>query len=229
MVALREWVRVPTDWIDAGGLKHLSWTHGEGSDNIAALMALTVIAHHAEEGTGIARLTYGEMCDITGISRAKISAGLDILDKHNLVTRNFCGRSTYHMTAYKKEGGWGKLPARGLYSFGRISVFGDFKLRHQVELNALKLYYLFVRRRDNKTNMANISYEKIHEYSGIDRQKIKHGLSFLAALGLVHVEHVPSEQSNYGISNAYRLAHLYPYTHMGTRGRGMTAQDFAGE
>lgn len=228
-MALREWVRVPTDWIDEGGLKRLLWIQGEGSDNVAALMSLTVIAHHADENTGLARITYEEMCGFTGLSRAKMSGGLGVLERHNVITRNVAGRSTYLLTRYKREGGWGKLPAKGLYSCGIIAAFEEFTLRRSAELNALKLYYLFVQRRDNKTNMANISYEKIHEYIGVDRNKIKQGLSLLAALGLVHIEHVPSEQSKYGISNAYRLAHLSPFTHMGTRGRGMTAQDFAGE
>jgi hypothetical protein len=48
----------------------------------------------------------------------------------------------------------------------------------------------------------------------------------LAAQGLVHVEHVPSMTSDYGISNGYRLAFIDSNVHMGTRGRGMDAADF---
>ena len=41
------------------------------------------------------------------------------------------------------------------------------------ELHALKLYYLFARRRSNETNMAHLSYDKIEEYAGIERHRIK--------------------------------------------------------
>jgi len=48
----------------------------------------------------------------------------------------------------------------------------------------------------------------------------------MAGPGLIHIEHVPSTQSNFGISNAYRLAHLEPHRHMGTIGRGLDPEDF---
>jgi hypothetical protein len=74
--------------------------------------------------------------------------------------------------------------------------------------------------------MANISFDKIEEYTSIERQSIKPATSLLAALSLVYVEHIPSLRNEYGIANAYRLAGLDPYAHMGTRGRGMEAVDF---
>ena len=40
-----------------------------------------------------------------------------------------------------------------------------------------------------------------------------------AAFGLVYVEQAPSEISEYGTSNAYRLAYIDSYVHRGTRGR----------
>jgi hypothetical protein len=92
------------------------------------------------------------------------------------------------------------------------------------ELHALKLYYLFARRRSNETNMAHLSYDKIEEYTGIERARIRKAISFLAAIGLVHVEHVPSRLNERGIANAYRLPFLDPYVHLGTRGRN---PDFA--
>lgn len=69
-------------------------------------------------------------------------------------------------------------------------------------------------------------YETISEYSGIERARIRSAASFLAALGLVHIERLPSEINSHGVSNGYRLAHLEPYVHMGTKGRGMDALDF---
>ena len=37
------------------------------------------------------------------------------------------------------------------------------------------------------------------------RDRIKTGISLLAANGMIHVEHVPSRQSEYGVANAYWL------------------------
>jgi predicted transcriptional regulator len=221
-MALREWVRLPTDWIiQEGGLRQLRWTKENGSDNVAALMSLAVIAHHAEDDSGSSKLTYDTMCMATGLSRAKVSGGLTVLEKLNIVSRNTPGRSTYRLINYRTQGGWGKLPASGLYRGNQIEAFEVFHLRKAVELNALKLYFLFVAARNSATNLARIGYDKIHDHTGVAPNKIRHSLSLLAAVGLVFVEHVPSKQSEFGISNAYRLAHVDSYKHMGTTGRGM--------
>jgi hypothetical protein len=120
-----------------------------------------------------------------------------------------------------------KLLAKGLYRGGRIPTFEQFHLRRPSELNALKLYFLFVAVRNNETNMAHIGYEKIEEYTRVGHNNIRTALSLLAALGLVHIEHTPSTESPFGISNAYRLAHLDTFNHMGTRGRSMGGSELA--
>jgi DNA-binding transcriptional ArsR family regulator len=219
-MAMRDWVRVPSMWIEDGGLKELQWTNakGSGSDNIAALMALAPIAHNADQD-GLAKCTYDELSLATGLSRAKVSAGLSVLAALGLIEREPSGRSTFQLANYQVGGGWSKLPARRMYGSGRIIAFEHFHLRTMTELHALKLYYLFARRRSSQTNMAHLSYDKIEDYSGIDRARIRRAISFLAAIGLVHVEHLPSSLNERGTSNAYRLAFLDPYVHLGTRGR----------
>jgi len=80
LMANSSWMRLPSRWIDHHGLTQLAWHHGGGgSDNTAALMALTVIAHENRQRTGIARVTYDRICNLTGLSRAKLANGLDIL------------------------------------------------------------------------------------------------------------------------------------------------------
>jgi RIO-like serine/threonine protein kinase len=107
-----------------------------------------------------------------------------------------------------------------MYAGGRILAFDEFKLRKVVELDALKLFFLFVERRDKRTNLANIGYEKIHQYTGIKRERIKSAISFLASLSLVYVEQLPSQTNSFGISNAYRIVGIDSFNHRGTRGRG---------
>jgi hypothetical protein len=224
-MAMKAWVRFPSGWIADGGLKQFRWEKEKGANGVAALMALMVIGHHADEA-GIAALTYDKLSLATHLSRTKISAGLDVLEDVKLISREGLGRSRYEIADYTSKP-WGKLPAKGLYAHGGVAAFGDFHLRRRTELDALKLYFLTVGRRNNETNIANMSYDTITEYSGIERTRIKSAASFLAALGLLHVEHLPSVISNYGVSNGYRLAYLEPYIHMGTKGRGMDALDFA--
>lgn len=225
-MALPDWVRLPSAWIEANGLQQLRWGgEGKGSDNTAALMALAVIAHHANGESGIARLTYDALCGATGLSRAKLSNGLDVLESIGVVERMPEGRSSYKLANFDPKTGWAKLPAKRLYSSGRFQAFDHFHLRSATELNALKLYFLFASRRGRDTNMANISFDKIEAFTGVDRPRIKAATSLLASLALVYIEHVPSKTSEYGVANAYRLAGLDTYTHMGTRGRGMESAD----
>jgi hypothetical protein len=116
-----------------------------------------------------------------------------------------------------------------MYASERISAFDDFKLRRRVELDALKLFFLFIAMRDRKTNMAIIGYGKILEYSGIERQRIKPAISFLASLSLVYVEQIPSQTNEHGISNAYRVVGIDTTNHMGTKGRARDAIDYGSE
>lgn len=214
------WMRLPSAWINTHGLTRLSWSHGGGgSDNTAALMALTVIAHEVDGETGIARVTYDQICNLTGLSRAKLSNGLDILKKIGVINHESQEtRSTYSLSGYA-NGSWGKFPVKSMYSSGRIIAFDEFRLRRVVELDALKLFFLFVARRDQRTNLASIGYEKIEEYAAVKRVRIKSAISFLASLSLVYVEHLPSQTNSYGTSNAYRIVGIDPRINMGTRGR----------
>jgi hypothetical protein len=186
-------------------------------------MALAVIAHHADGETGRSRLTYDELCAATGLSRAKLAGGLNVLENLDVIRRALLGRSTFQLTSYDPRAYWCKLPARRLYSAGRVTAFTDFTLRSAAELHALKLYFLFAARRGNDTNMAHLSYDGIEDYSGVERHRIKAALSLLAAINLVHVEHVPSMYNERGVANAYRLTFLDSRVHSGTRGRRMEA------
>jgi len=215
------WMRLPSGWIERGGLAQLSWHYkGKGSDNTAALMALTAIAHGANEDTGVARVTYDQLCEVTGLSRAKLSNGLEVLKNIKVVESGAPKpRSTYGLSDYDPLRGWAKFPVKSMYASGRILAFDEFRLRKVVELDALKLFFLFVTRRDQRTNFANIGYDKIHEYSGVKRDRIKSAISFLASLSLIYVEQIPSQINTYGISNAYRIAGIDPFNHRGTRSR----------
>ncbi len=142
MAGASEWVRLPSNWINEGGLTSLPWRNGgEGADHIAALMALTVIAHAADSETGMARVTYDDFCDATGLSRAKVSSGLDTLVGIKVIEREpGDARSIYKLSNYNLSGGWAKLPFKSMYSSDTIAAFSEFRLRRVAELDALKLF-----------------------------------------------------------------------------------------
>lgn len=223
-----EWVALPTAWIEAGGLKRFKWKTA-GGHRVAALMVLMVIAHHADQEDGVARVTYDAMSEATGLSRVVVSAALTLLIKKGMIRRpEGGGRSALQLVEFdRKVAGWGKLPFRGLYSGRTIPAFAAFRLRSIAELDALKIYLLFVARRNNQTNYVNITYDGIEERTGIARERIRSALTLLAAGNLVHIDHVKSTTNDWGLANAYRLVHLDPYRHMGTTGRSSEAIDFA--
>lgn len=223
------WVRLPSTWIKERGLVTFSWQHGgTGADQIAALMVLTVIAHNADQITGRARITYDDFCEHTQLSRAKVSKGLTRLEQQRLIKRpEDAGPSIVQLADFTPDRGWAKFPAKSMYSGDqRIRAFAEFRLRKVVELDALKLLFLMAERRDNKTNLANISYPKIEEYTGIPNVRIKTAISYLASHSLLYVEHIPRMNTEYGVANAYRIAGVEPFSHMGTRGRTFDASDF---
>jgi DNA-binding transcriptional ArsR family regulator len=220
MTELRDWARLPSRWIENGGLKNFKWRRdGKGSANVAALMMLAVIAHHADQ-SGAATLTYDDLSDrLGGLSRAKISAGLKVLEAQQIIERAPKGRSIIKLTNYDVSPGWCKLPAKALYRDQKLTALSSFKLRSPTELHALMLYLLFATRRNAQINMALISYDKIIEYTGLNRAHIAAAISLLINSHLVHVHQVPSERQDGRSAHGYRLTHLDGYIHMGTRGR----------
>lgn len=211
-------VKLPSTWINGGGLRAFVW-NPEGANNLAALMVLIIIAQHMDSDDGVSRLTFTELSDMASIGREKVARALDLLAERRLVERWADGRSTYQVLNYDPAEGWAKLPAKGLYHNGVVSAFQDFRLRRRTELDALKLYLLFAARRSNDTNLAKIGYDKIDEYTGVSRARIRSALSVLGVQGLIHIERFDSTMSDSGVANAYRLSHLDSYRHMGTIGR----------
>ncbi len=222
-----QWVALPTAWIEADGLKRFKWTKN-GGRKTAALMVLMVVAHHADRDEGVARLTYDAMVAATGLSRATISVALKLLEKRGLIERpDDRGRSAIALVDFDRTvRGWGKLPVKGLYSGSAFAPFAHFTLRSITELDALKIYLLFVARRNNATNQVNLTYDGIEERSGVSRERIRAALSLLAGAALVHIDHVKSTTSEHGMANAYRLTHVDPHRHLGTTGRSTEASDF---
>jgi hypothetical protein len=222
MAARSQFVRLPSRWIIASGLKGFTWASGAGAEqnaaHIVALMVLILIAHDADQTTGVAKITYDQMVERSSSSRAMVSVGLKILLAQGLITKEGQGRSSLALVGFEPLNGWAKLPAKRLYDKDVVTAFTRFKLRVRTELDALKLYLLLLAFRENETNLARISYAKISEYTGIATRHITAAGSFLNGLPLIYTEWSRSTESDHGISNAYRIVGIDPYVHRGTRG-----------
>lgn len=222
---MRKWVELPSAWIEEGGLSRFKWRAETGASETAALMVLMAIAHRADLTDGLARTTYDELTTATGISRTKVSDGLDVLEARKLVVREADGRSTYQLTNYGEGHVWAALPAKPLYDrSGEMPMFDDFYLRKAAELDALKIYLTLAARRDTSQNVTRITYDQIASYAGIHLRKIKKALGVLNINGLVTVESYERMDGLPGASHGYRLAHLFPRLHAGTTGRATRGQ-----
>ncbi len=225
MKEMRNWVKLPSGWIEQGGLRAFQWGREGGSAQSASLMVLLAIAHRAADKTGVAHLTYDELQWATHLSRTKVAEGLDVLEQRDLILRKVEGRSTVQLSGYDPTAGWAMLPARKLYSGDGIMAFADFHLRKKAELDALKAYLAFAARRDRNENRAFITHEQLHDYAGIPDGRIKSAISLLVVNHLVVVEQV-ERTGGVGVSHSYRLNHLAPTRHLGTTGRaGMPTVD----
>lgn len=227
---MKEWVKMPSKWLCLGDqqpLTKMRWQGDKKSDYVAALMLYIAMLHHVnDEATrelpdiGCCKLTYDALTDLTNLSRAKVAAGLNVLYELKAISNISSGKaSIYKIHNYPEvgEGGWAKLPAKGLYSidYKQIRAFKNIKLRSKIELNALKIYLLLAVFRDNKSNTTRIGYTRLSELSGVRRNDIKAALSLLITLDLIKVDGEETNINEYSTVNIYRLCHLEEYKHKG--------------
>lgn len=231
---MKEWSRMPSYWLrdqDHLPLASMKWIGNKKADQIAALMIYIILVHHANDEitnnkpeTGLCSLTYTELSEISGLSRAKISGGIAILIQFGVIAQIGKGRNNiYRIENYVARSGWAKLPARGLYSKSqeKIHAFHKFNLRSKNELSAMKIYLLIVALRNNSTNYAQVGYDRISEYTGIHRNEIKSAISLLINLGLLQVDSGNSDINQFSTVNMYRLCYLEAYKHRGTTTRAL--------
>jgi hypothetical protein len=229
---MKQWIKIPTKWVidtDKAILKKMKWVGINKAHNTAALMVYIAIAHsindipaRGRENIGEAILSYTELVDITSLSRALVVGAINVLINENLITKSTSGKvNRYAIVGYEEMYGWGKLPAKKLYGSGleKITAFKNFHLRKKVELDAMKIYFLALALRNNQTNYAQMTYEKITEYTGIHRNDISSATSFLVASELIRINQIESKNNENQFINIYRLVGLDSYNHVGTKGK----------
>ena len=229
---MKEWVKMPSKkYMDTelSPLKSMTWSGAQKSGYIASLMIYMVLVHHVNEEDsvlngpkGTVTLSYEKLCELTGISRTKVSEGLKVLQGCQMIRVKLRGRNNeYEVIGYIELSRWAKLPAKGLYDkkLSTLVAFKSFKLRSKIELNALKIYLVLVAFRDEKTNYSRLSYENISKYACVQRNDIRGALSLLVTMNFIQVDSEPTEINEYSTSNVYRLCFLEVYRHRGTQAK----------
>lgn len=227
MARKSSWKLCPTIKINNGLLKQFHWNEGGRAKHLAALMCWVIIAHEADED-GIARVTYDHFQETTGLGRTSISDGLKVLLNFKIIERR-AKLAHYLLTDFAQpkddaaeqmieshKRPWGKLPVKRLYSGQKVRIFYAMTRRQKAELDALKLFFLIVARRDRRTNSANMTYDQIVEWAGIPKGRVGAAITVLAANQVVLVSEQVSTKSEFGISNSYRLIGVDSYLHRGT-------------
>jgi len=200
--------RLPNAWIYGDGLRRFRTRSRERGASGAALMLLVAIlvkarndpAESAGPLQGSASLTYEELENLTDLSRASISKGLRRLEEAGVITTLHEGRgrrSRYVVRDYGPEDKYGRLSATRLYagsSGERLRTLYDLSVRHEADVNALKIYLFFCAAYDRKRRGALVSYKTISERTGVAENKIRPALSVLYEHDLVKVsDYAPLE------------------------------------
>ncbi len=225
------WAKIPTHWIrDESDPKLKRFSRLNRGASISGLIIYIVMALRCNtkpnkvfRETGCTDLTYTELQRLTGLSRSLISAGLKMLIELGIIKSTSSGRRIfYQISNYDKVSGWAKVPNKHLYgnSTEDIRVFQDLKLRHDAELNALKLYLLLIAFRSEELNYAMISYDSITKYTAIQKNSIKSAQSLLTCWGLIQVDPETSPGVNkLNQPYKYRICGIDGRKHMGTQKR----------
>ena len=222
-----EWARFPSEWVgeslrnfrvaDPGALHALK---------LYLSLALYIPRHAWLDGTGQAEafpVTYEKWQELSGLDRSSISFGLKTLKQNKLfnIDSQIGRKSSYQLTGDIRKG-YARIPltltkARLKY-FGMTGTIEQYE-RRPLALDSLKLYVLLLAFRNSATNRSVITYDKITSYSDIKRARIHPALSFLAAMDLIVVEHLPltTLQGESRVMNSYFIKDLALYRPMPER------------
>lgn len=214
MIRPSAWHRLPSKPVLAA-LPALRWQPEDdmpAAAATAALMLYVVLNFQARsevqaEGitTMVGYATYEELGEAAGLSRSLIASGLKRLQALGLITpEGSPQRRRYVITGPHDT--WFKLPCRVILQRGAIAPFTTFSLRSKHELHAMKLYLYLAASRPNPNAFTMVSYERIHERTGIAERDIRRAISILIGSGLlINVDREFSRQLRVNEANKYYL------------------------
>lgn len=213
-VCLRAYGRMPRRWIkDQRGLKYFKISYQYSFSALKIYLFLVCYEFP----------TYDDIENNTFVARVEIKPSLILLQEAKLitVTRDITGN------IYSILGGVESWFAQVPTAIFNNSLLQHFTLKHsiiqqdqrrQTAIDALKLYYLFLAIRNDSDNRAMIGYDKIVDYTGIQRKNIRRSISLLIEIGLINCENSYYIADKKAIkkeyipgSNRYFINYLEPY------------------
>jgi hypothetical protein len=189
-----QWHRLPSAPVLAA-LPQLKWNTADGvkpAADTAALMLFVALNFMAatwkdehEHYLAQADVTYDQLAEATGLSRALISAGLQRLEGLDLIAREGSHQKRTYGIKWPEEHRFFKLPCHAIVQGNVIRPFTHFTMRSKHELHAMKLYLYFAAIRSNHLHFSMASYETIFERTGISERDIRKAVSLLISTGLL--------------------------------------------
>ncbi len=155
----------------------------------------------------VARATYDDLAMLAGLSRARVSAGLQKLLAMKMIWR-VDQSSTYGLSGYGPGKRWAKLPGQALLSDAGTTFqpYTHFRLRSRTELNAVKLHFYYASTRGKNALYSMVAYPMIQMRTGISEREIPRANSLLVSCGiLARTRGLPSEDAMTHESNKYYL------------------------
>jgi len=207
MAAKSEWAKMPIRWVHEEGLvafrgrstKQITnsflpaWPPEADNpqlrnESLAALKLYLVLCCRADFSTGMAKVTYTELCKLGVMSRAVVARSLQRLEVAGLVKREtgaLKSGSLIRLENWNDAYGWGKIPKLWLYdgNQGRMLLLREFNFT-QTSFHAIKIFIAILAFRDRR-GIATISYDRLSAYTGVPRHHIADAVTRLYDMRLI--------------------------------------------
>lgn len=193
------------------GLSYLRWRLHKGSATAAIMLlfALAIKSNLDQKKDGLRSgikvvATYEQLMEYTNLSRGLIAKGLKLLRELGAITTVKDGNGcAYSLQGIDTPGQYCQLPQG--YLLDGQTVMRRLKglhtaIKNRSSLDAMKLYMLLLAFRENKWNVACISYDKIREYTGMRKEEISIAVQLLQGAQLIRLggdQEVPLQEGQH--------------------------------
>lgn len=191
---------LPSKWIlDKNLVKLRRDSAGKITAALKVLLALNLSMDFKEKVTS--RVSYSNLEKLTNLSRPMIRAGLSILLEQQIISvadkKSKNKGLIYRFNTFGSEG-WARVPKDQIEFFLK-----NLNNRGKTSLSALKIYLTLISLRNNESDIANIGYEKLREYTGLQSNDIKPGIETLFEFRMISVYQELDNSTRKYKSNSY--------------------------
>lgn len=207
------WSKVPSRWVQITGLRAFSASApGENAAALKLYMSIAMFANFKPTPqlsvAGFARLSFSELEELCDISRQYVKRGIDVLVERGLVSVEKIGNAHGYLLENYDVDGWAKIPQSHLLqkaTYSSQSRFASISIRGRLHLEALKLYLALLTFRPNQSATTMLSYDKIVEYTGMPRTRIRRSIDVLVNHEWISLESHTYTHTEKKPTNAYVL------------------------